>query len=99
MAAIKVAVVEFLRGQAVKLALKKLLGSAAMGGFKGWLIKLIVTELYDEIGEPVINRILNAAGYQFNRLEGKGMVRKIKGARNANDEEAYNDSVDTVFKR
>lgn len=70
-----------------------------MGGFKGWLIQLIVTELFEEIGEPIINRVLNAAGYHYDRLEGKNLVRRIQGARNADDEDAYNDSVDTVFKR
>lgn len=70
-----------------------------MGGFKSWLIQYIVTELYEEIGEPIINRVLNAAGYQYNKLQGKGMVKKLQGAKDEDDEDGYNDTVDTVFKR
>jgi len=54
---------EFLKGKAVKLAIKKILGSAAMGGFKAWLIKFIVTELFEEIAEPIIDLGVRKIGY------------------------------------
>ena len=70
-----------------------------MGGFKGWLIKFIVTELYEEIGEPVIKYALNEVGYQYDRVKGKVIVNRIEKAKDENNEEAYNSAVDSSFKR
>lgn len=95
---IKKAVIEQLKGAGVKLALKKILGTAAMGGFKAWLIKYIVTELFEEIGEPLIKAAFVKLGYYYDRIEGKIIVKKIQDAREDNDADAYDNATDDVFK-
>ena len=82
---------EYLGGQAVKLALKKILGSSTAGGFRGWLIKLIATELYEEIGEPIVELAMRKGGYVYNKVDGKVKVRKLREAQSENNEDAYDD--------
>lgn len=69
-----------------------------MGGFKGWLIRLVVTELYEEIGEPIIKYALNEVGYQYDKVKGRVIVRRIEKARNENNPDGYNSAVDSSFK-
>lgn len=95
--AIKTKLIEHLKGAAVKAALKKILGSAAMGGVKGWIVKFIVTELYEEIAEPVLKYGLNKIGYAYTKLEGKVIVKRLEEARENNDADAYDSAADDVF--
>lgn len=88
--------IPFLKGQAVKAALKKILGSAVMGGFQGWLVKYVVTELYEEIGEPIIKMALNHMGYLYDRQKGKVLIKRLN---NAEDENTYNTISDDIFTR
>lgn len=97
LASLKYALINFLRGQAVKLALKKLLGSSSAGGFKAWLVKLIVTEFYDEIGEPVIKLAFRKAGYIYNKIDGEIKIKKLREAHSENDEDAYDDIVTDIL--
>jgi len=93
----KVWLIAQLKGQALKLALKKLLGTAAAGGFKVWLIKYIVTELYDEIAEPLIKMALNHAGYIYDKNAGKIHISRLKKARADHDQETYDSTSDDIF--
>lgn len=90
---IKDILIEQLRGQAVKLALKKFLGTAVGGGFKVWLVKLIVNEFLDEIGEPLGRAFLNRIGYTYHKIEGKHLVKKLEGAQNENDLDSTIDDI------
>ena len=83
--------VKFLEGEFVKLALKKLLGSSSMGGVRAWLISLLAKELYEEVGEPLVELALRKVGYAYNKFDGKVKVNKLKEARRAKDEDAYDD--------
>jgi hypothetical protein len=87
----------FLEKKLVKLALKKILGNALMGGFKAWLIKLIAKELFDEIGKPLLQAGFNQAGYIYDRIDGRITAKKIIQAREDGDEENYNRAVDDIF--
>lgn len=89
--------IEQLEGQAVKLALKKILGSAAMGGFRAWLIKFIVVELFDLIAEPIIKFGFRRAGYLYNKVNGKIQVKRLQRARDESDEDAYNAAVRDIL--
>lgn len=86
--------VKFLRGEAVKLALKKILGSVAAGGFKAWLVKYIITELYDEIGEPLVRAAVNRVGYTYHKIEGKVLIKKLGEAQNEAD---YDSTIDDIL--
>lgn len=78
-------IVEHLKGKAVKLALKKILGSAMAGGFKAWLIKYIVTELFEEIAQPVINYGFRKFGYHVEVYQGKKLLKRIENAETDDD--------------
>ena len=93
----KNAILYFFRGEFIKLVLKKILGSAAMGGFQAWLVKYIVTELYDELGEPILKAGVNYVGYRYDKYKGKVHIRKLDKARDENDENNYNRTIDTIL--
>lgn len=95
--ALKKTIFDQLKGAGVKLALKKLLGTAAMGGFKAWIVKFIAEELIEEIGIPVANWILQKGGQVIYRSQGKIFVKRIDDARENNDSEAYDDVIDDVL--
>lgn len=87
-------IMAFLKGEFVKFALKKILGSAAAGGFKAWLVKFIITELYEEIGEPIIRAGLNLEGYTYDKVEGKVLIKKLREADNEAD---YDSTIDDIL--
>lgn len=68
-----------------------------MGGFRAWLIKYIVTELFEEIAEPLIKASFRRMGYLYDRAGGKIQVKKLNEAREDNNEDSYNSSVDDIF--
>lgn len=85
-------IIAFLKGEFVKAAVKKLLGSNAAGGFKVWLITFIVKELYAELGEPLVRFALNRVGYVYYKVEGKVLIKKLKEASNETEyDSAIND--------
>ena len=89
--------VKLFKERAVKFALKKILGSAAAGGFKGWLIKLIITELYEEIGEPLIKAALNQLGYYYDKVDGNVQVKRLEIGRRNNDQNTYDRASDDIL--
>jgi hypothetical protein len=97
LATVKNFVIEQLKGAAVKAALKAFLGTAAGVGFKAWLIKFVVTELYEEIGEPLIKAAFVQMGYYYDRTKGKITIKRIQEARESNNGQAYNTAVDDIF--
>lgn len=90
-------VLVILEKEVIKLALKKILGSAAMGGFQGWLVKFLAKELFEEIAKPLIQAAFLQAGYLYDRVDGKIVANKITEARENNDETEYNRHVDDIF--
>lgn len=85
--------IEHLKGKAVKLALKKILGSAVAGGFKAWIIKFIVTELFEEVAEPIIKLGFRKTGYLVDKAGGHYTLRRIENAQNNDD---WYDAADDV---
>lgn len=95
--AIRPQLIAYLRGKFIKLALKKILGSSLVGGFKGWLVKYLATELYDEIGEPLIHYVFNEAEYQANIVNGKLIVKRLDEARTNGNASDYDSATDDIF--
>ena len=87
--------IDQLKGAAVKAALIKFLGSSLAGGFKAWLIKFIVTELFEEIAEPIMKAGVVQAGYIYNRVEGKILIKRVE---NAQDQNEHDTAMDDIFK-
>jgi hypothetical protein len=93
---IKTYIINFLKSEAIKLALKKILGSALTGGFKAWLIKLIISELFEEIAEPVIRLAIRKGQLVADKTSGKIKIKRIERAKNEGDEDAYSRNIGSV---
>ena len=93
---IKTYIINFLKSEAIKLALKKLLGSPLAGGFKAWVIKLIITELFEEVAEPVIRLVIRKGQLVVDKTSGKIKVKRIERAKNEGDEDAYTSNIGSV---
>ena len=89
-------IIDFLKKKTVTLAIKKILGSVAMGGLKVWLIKYIFTHLFEEIAEPLLKLGFRKAGYLYDKVNGNIQVKKLKEAQENNDEDAYDDVVTDI---
>ena len=61
-------------------------------------MKYIATELFDEIGKPLIDFALNEAEYVIDVQVGKSQVKRIEKAEKENNAEDYDSAVDDIFK-
>jgi len=95
-AAFKKYLIDFLKGSAVKFALRKILGSAVMGGFKAWLVKFIVTELFEQVAEPLILLSMRKGLLFYDKTRGKIRIKKIQQAKEEGDENTYDSNIDDV---
>ncbi|MBE9542514.1 MAG: hypothetical protein IMF01_09365 [Proteobacteria bacterium] len=94
----KVWALSFLKGSAVKFAIKKILGNALAGGLRGWLIKFITTELFEILAEPIINQVFRKTHYQYNRIDGKIIIKRKKKAEESGNDQDYDDAIDDLFE-
>jgi hypothetical protein len=93
---LKIQLIKFLKGEFLKLALKKILGSAAAGGFKAWLVKYIATELFEEVAEPLIKWQIRKGMLAVDKINGSIKVKKYEKAKEAGDESTYTDVIGSV---
>lgn len=84
--------------QLVKVALLKFLGSAAAGGIKGWFIKQVVGELYDEWGQPIILLAIRKAKRLYNEKKGEHLYVRLSKVRRNEDWTEYRRTLDAIFK-
>jgi hypothetical protein len=87
---------DFLKKEFVKLALKKILGSVLVGGIKGWLVSFLAEELYEELGEPVVNHVLRKVEKGGNIVIGGIRYKKIEKAKHENDLDDYLNNIGRV---
>ena len=83
----------YILGQAerffIDFALKKILGSAAGGGFKVWIIKMVAGKLFKEIGEPLLQLAVRKGFLLYDIKQGQILVKKIEDAKREKDAEEY----------
>lgn len=85
-----------LRSKLITSALKRLFGSAALGGLKGAVLAYIAGHLYDELVVPFID-FLERKGMLFvDTQKGKIKIQRLEAAKESHDENAYNDAVDSL---
>ena len=89
-------IIQGLEGVAVKAALSRFLKAGFMSGFRGWLIKFIVTELLDEIAWPAIRLVFRKFGLLVNVSAGKITLQKIEAAERSRNERDYMDHIGDV---
>jgi len=85
------------KGEVIKLALKKILGSAMIAGPKAWIIKFVVSNLWDEIAEPLIRAGLVELEYVYDKHQGKVLIKKLNQAEENNDQITFDDIVDDIY--
>lgn len=81
-AAFKAAFVNFVKKEAVKLALKKL---AITGGIKGWLVQFAVNHLIEAGDEYILEPLMVKMGYKRAVNEGKEVYEKVINAEDRDD--------------
>ncbi len=96
-AVLKDNLVKWLKSKAVTLVLKKILGSVAMGGVRGWLIKYALGYVFDHMAEPIIRKILREAGYIYHLRESEVYLKRMTKAKKEGDSDAYDDAVDDLY--
>ena len=84
-----------LEKEAVKLALKKLLGSATSGGVRAWFIKFIIKNIvFDKAVEPITKAAFIEMNYYYSRHEGRKLIRELK---ESEDAEEYSRIIDNIL--
>lgn len=63
-------------------------------GFKAFIVGIFAKELFDEVAVPLIKAGMVEVGYQYDRIEGKAMLKKL---RSANSDQDYDDAVDDIL--
>ena len=88
--------IELLKEKAVKLALKKILGNALAGGFKGYVIKWITVDIFEEFALPFALFLKRRGFLVADRATGEIIIKKVDRAKVEKDEAAYLDSISNV---
>jgi len=90
-------IVEQLKGAAFKAALLKFFGTTAGLGVKGWIVKQILENFSDDLGEPIVRGMLTQGGYYYDKINGKMDIREMREAEQAGDSDGYDDAVDDIY--
>ena len=89
--------IDLIKQRAVKAALLKVLGSAAVGGFRAriitWFIKDII---FDKKLRPLMRKVFSSIGYVFDEIDGHIKIGKLEEAEANNDQVTYDNTVDDI---
>jgi hypothetical protein len=88
--------VEHLKGKAVTLFLKNVLGTALGGTFMGKVALYIVKHLFDQVATPIIKAAVRKGFLIVDKTSGKIKVKKINKAKEDEDEDTYIDVIGSV---
>lgn len=94
---VKVWFTSWLKGKALRWVLLRALGTTA--GWKAWILKYLVTELFEEVVEPMIKALFREINEALDEQEGKKKFKRIQEAMREEDPVKYDAAVDDVFKR
>lgn len=82
---LKEPILSVLESEAVKFALKKLLGSLLIGGFRAWAIKFVVEHMFEELAKPLIDLSFRKIGYTIEVKNGEQILVKIANSGSVSD--------------
>lgn len=88
-------IIEQLKGAAIKAALVHLVKTSV--GFRAWIVKFLVEELFEEVIEPAIKMSFRKMKYEYDRKEGEILVKKIQEARENENQTDYDSSIDDLL--
>ena len=77
--------ISFLKKKVVLAALKRILGSAVMGGPVAFVITYVLEHLFDEFAKPLIQASFRKVGYYYNVKDGEHKLERIENAKDIND--------------
>ena len=83
--ALKLILVDFLKKELVKQALIDLVKSEAFLGVRTWVVKTIVTHLFDEVAKPIIDLSFRKLGYVVEVKKNEILLKKIQNSADVND--------------
>lgn len=83
--ALKSILVDFLKKELVKQALIDLVKSEAFLGVRTWVVKTIVTHLFDEVAKPIIDLSFRKLGYVVEVKKNEILLKKIQNSADFND--------------
>ena len=83
--ALKSILVDFLKKELVKQALIDLVKSEAFLGVRTWVVKTIVTHLFDEVAKPIIDLSFRKLGYVVEVKKNEILLKKIQNSADLND--------------
>ena len=83
--ALKSILVDFLKKEIVKQALINLVKSEAFLGVRTWVVKTIVTHLFDEVAKPIIDLSFRKLGYTVEVKKNEILLKKIQNSADVND--------------
>lgn len=77
--------IHFAKEYLIKFAFQKIIGKVAFSGIKGKILKFIMVELFEELGQPLIESSFEALGYSYKYEDGKHVLNKVEDAENADN--------------
>lgn len=92
---IKTFLISVFSREVLKASLKYFLGTAAGTGIKAWLIKKVVTEFSEEIAAPIINATINEIGYQYEKINGRKILKRIESSQSQDE---LDSAIDDIYK-
>ena len=86
----------FIKDKLIKAALKSVLGSVYAGGFKAWIIKLIVVEFTEEVAVPLVQFATRKGLLFYDKTTGAIKIKKIEQAKEDGNEDDYTSNIGNV---
>lgn len=65
-------------------------------GFKGWVAKIIVEQLYEHVAVPVTQLVIRKGLLIYDTVDGHFKIKRINKARDAGDEKDYLDNISDI---
>jgi spore maturation protein SpmB len=93
---LKPAINKFIKGEAIKLALRKILGSSTASGLRAWIIKFIASELYEELFKPILLYGIRKKMLIIDKSTGALIVNRVQRAKDEGDETSYTDTISDI---
>lgn len=87
---------KWLKGKTVKLALKKILGSAMMGGVQAWIVSYVAEYLYDEYAVPLMKKLIRSGRFYYDVHNGEITFKNLEQAKKDENEDSYDDIIDNA---
>jgi len=80
-----------------KILALKIFGKVSIGGLKSIFIKLIVKYLFKYIAKPISQEVIRQGHYQYDRLNGTILIKRMQKAKDEKNQGDYDKSIDDIL--